>query len=251
MIKIAVCDNDEKERKSLVKMIEDIMTGYGVLYRIYEFIQGEALLKTNLDFHLVFLEAVLAEEDGIYIGSEIYRRNHRIKIIFQTNGMQYCKEAMNRSHAFAYLEKPLIKEEAGKQIEEFLKSVGNIQEEKVEFEQAVYVHRGGYEKKRRICLLVRDIMYFGYLKNQKSIKIVTRDAQYIYKSAMNVIEDRMRPFGFETSCRGILVNLQNVVKIQGYEIILKNEEKVVLSQKRVKQFKARLHAYIHCTQARM
>ena len=43
-----------------------------------------------------------------------------------------------------------------------------------------------------------------------------------------------------SSCRGILVNLKNVAKTKGYEVVLKNGTSVPLSQKRVAQFKERL-----------
>ena len=42
MIKIAVCDNDEKEMKLLKDLIEDIMEGYAVMYQIDTFTKGAA-----------------------------------------------------------------------------------------------------------------------------------------------------------------------------------------------------------------
>ena len=244
MIKIAVCDNDVNELKILKEIIEEIMEEYAVPYRLCDFEQGETLLKSDLDFHLVFLDIILDGKNGIDVGNVIYRRNRRIKIIFQTNYSQYCKDAVNRSHAFAYLEKPLTKPEVKKQIEEFMESDEDIKEVRVEFKKVILIRDGKQETKPIVSLPIRDIIYFGYLKAQKRIKIVTTDSQYIYKAAMNSVETRMKPFGFEISCRGILVNLENVVKIQGYEVLMKNGEKVSLSQKRVQEFKMRMSDYI-------
>ena len=39
----------------------------------------------------------------------------------------------------------------------------------------------------------------------------------------------MQPYRFETSCRGILVNLKNVAEAKGYEVVLKNGVSVPLS----------------------
>ena len=245
MIKIAICDNEEKERKLLKDMIDEIMSGYSVPYKICEFAQGEELLGTELDFQLVFLDIIMDGKNGIDIGNAIYRRDRRIKIIFQTNYGQYCKDAMNRSHAFAYLEKPMTKPEVKSQIEEFMESGWDAEETRIEFKKVTLVRDGERETKQAVSLPVRDIIYFGYMKAQKSVRIVTGDSQYIYKAAMNAVEDKMKPFGFETSCRGILVNLGNVVKIQGYDVILKNGERVSLSQKRVQEFKMRMNDYIH------
>lgn len=55
----------------------------------------------------------------------------------------------------------------------------------------------------------------------------------------------MRPFGFAVSCRGILVNIENVIRIEGYSLIMNNGEKIALSQRRVIEFKAKMNSYIH------
>lgn len=85
-----------------------------------------------------------------------------------------------------------------------------------------------------------DIMMEG-----RNGKIVTENMVYEYPDAISGLEERMQPYGFETSCRGILVNLKNVAKTKGYEVALKNGMSVPLSQKRVAQFKERLNEYIH------
>ena len=61
---------------------------------------------------------------------------------------------------------------------------------------------------------------------------------------MVTVEEKMKPFRFATSCRGILVNLENIERVQGYDIFLKNGEKVTLSQKRAHEFKVKLGDYI-------
>ena len=58
------------------------------------------------------------------VGREIYRRNRRIKIIFQTKYGQFCKDAVNFSHAFAYLEKPLARQEVENQSKLLWKAEG-------------------------------------------------------------------------------------------------------------------------------
>ena len=51
MIKIAVCDNDEKEMKLLKDLIEDIMEGYAVMYQIDTFTKGEAIERLAMKYH--------------------------------------------------------------------------------------------------------------------------------------------------------------------------------------------------------
>lgn len=239
MIKIAICDDNSEEMELSREIIAKIMEDYAIPYEITEYETGEMLLHTDLDFHLVFLDIIMGEKNGIEVGNEIYRRNRRTKIIFQTNYIEYCLDAINISHAFAFLEKPLTEEEVQSQIEVFIENDVAAENPGMKFENVICVRDGEKKIKPEITLPIQDIMYFEYIKAQKKIKIVTKDSKYIYKAAMNAVEERMKPFRFAISCRGILVNLENIEKIQRYRVFLKNGESVLLSQKRVREFKKR------------
>ncbi len=159
-------------------------------------------------------------ETGIEIGKHIHRKNRSIKIIFQTNFGQYCKEAMNRTHAFAFLEKPLKLSVVEEQIKEFFEDSEGMQELLVDFHNVRYRLNGEDLVRSVLSIPVKEIVYFEYIKMQKEIKIVTRSTEYVYAEAMNQLEERMRPLGFEVCCRGILVNLERVMEVKMYDIQL-------------------------------
>lgn len=245
MIRVAICDDDEGEMEILKKIVEEIMNDYTIVYNIQEFASGEELLQSDLMFHVIFLDIVLKSENGIEIGKQIYRRNHNIRIIFQTNYGQYCKEAMNRSHAFAFLEKPLERSTVEEQIREFVENNDKQKEIRVEFRNAKYIRNGGEAEQGNISIPVNEIVYFEYMKLQKEIRCVTRTGEIIFTETLNKLEDKMKPFGFETSCRGIMVNLGKVMKIKRYTIILNDGSTIPLSQRRVAEFKERVNEYVH------
>lgn len=118
-------------------------------------------------------------------------------------------------------------------------------ESQVEFRKVTVIKNGNREERQRVRLQVNEIIYFEYLKTQKRIKVITESGEYIYKDTMSNLENRMRPFGFAVSCRGILVNIENVIRIEGYSLIMNNGEKIALSQRRVIEFKAKMNSYIH------
>lgn len=91
----------------------------------------------------------------------------------------------------------------------------------------------------------RKLFTHKYIKMQKEIKIVTKSTEYIYTEAMNKLEEKMRPLGFEMCCRGILVNLERVMRIKMYDILLDTGGNVPLSQRRVKEFRERINEYLH------
>lgn len=240
MIKIAICDDNSEEMELSKKIISEIIQGYKIPYTISEFYSAEMLLQTDLDFHLVFLDIMLEEKNGIDVGNEIYRRNRQAEIIFQTNFDDYYKEALNCSHAFAYLEKPLTEEKVKVQLDAFMEDNQSLANPYVNFQNVIWIHDGEKETKLIVSLPIQDIMYFECIKGKKRVEIVTKDSVYICKSTLIDLENKMKAYGFAISCRGILVNLNNVEMIRGYDVYLKNGMKVSLSQKLVRKFKKEL-----------
>ena len=243
-IRIALCENDEKDLEVLKTIVGEAMEGYNLPYDIYDFKGGEALLGTELDFHLVFLDIMMEGVSGMEVGREIYRRNRRIKIIFQTNYGQFCKDAVNFSHAFAYLEKPLARQEVENHIEAFMES-GGLSEARATFHRAIPIRDGKQETKQTVSLPVKDILYIQNLKGQKKVRIVTGDAQYICREPLDSLADKMESFGFGISCRGMLVNFENIRCIRGYEVQMKNGDEIPLSQKRSPEFRRKMNYYLH------
>lgn len=245
MIQVAICDDSPADILQMKKMISEIMDKYAIDYRIYEYDSGEKLLEAKISFHLIFLDIMLGGKNGMEIGKCFYRRNPSIRIIFQTNFGQCCKEAMNKSHAFAFLEKPLQITEVEEQIKEFLESKEELPDIMVGFKDVRCFSGRKEAVMADIHVSVKEIVYFEYLKKKKGIKMITEKDQYVFPEVMNRLENRMRPLGFETSCRGILVNLRKIVQIKRYDILLETGDTLPLSQRRVVKFKERINEYIN------
>lgn len=243
-IKIALCENDDKDLETLKAIVRETMDCYNLPYVICDFKAGKALLGTELDFHLVFLDIMMEGVNGVEVGREIYRRNRRIKIIFQTNYGQFCKDAVNFSHAFAYLEKPLVRQEVASHIQAFMEC-GRFSEARVMFYRALPIHKGEQEVRQTVSLPVKDILYIQNLKGQKKVRIVTEYIQYVCREPLDALAERLEAFGFGISCRGILVNFENIRSIRGYEVQMKNGEEVPLSQKRSPEFRRKMNHYLH------
>ena len=245
MINIAICDDEKKDIAQLKTILQEVMGKYAVNYDIQEYESGESLLRAEALFHLVFLDIVMNGENGIEIGKHIHRKHRDAKIIYQTNFGQYCKEAMNRTHAFAFLEKPLKAPAVEEQIREFFEDSKGTQELSADFHN-VRCRIDGKDMVRSVMSIpVREIVYFEYVKMQKDIKIVTTAGEYLYTEAMSGLEKRMKPLGFEVCCRGILVNMEHVLRIKMYDVLLDTGKKVPLSQRRVKKFRERINEYLH------
>ena len=121
MHEIAICEDEQADRECLQGMLYTILDKYNIERQITCYNSGEELLSSGIQFQLIFMDIVMEGRNGIDIGQDIYNRNHTAKIIYQTNFGDYCKEALNPVHAFAYMEKPVDEKMLEKQVEEFLK----------------------------------------------------------------------------------------------------------------------------------
>lgn len=245
MIQIAICDDCKQDICQLKSILTEMMNKYAIDFHIREYESGEKLLEEPMAFHLIFLDIIMEGKNGIEIGKQIFRKNNMVKIIFQTNFGQYCQEAVNQSHAFAFLEKPLQFPAVEEQIKEFLKSNDNMQKLKIEFRNVRYLVKGIEITKETFHLPAESILYFENVKGQKEIKIVTKDMVYFCREAMNELQRRTEKLGFAICCRGISVNIERIKRIKGYEVFLDNGTSLPLSQRRVSEFKERLNEYVH------
>ena len=244
LLQIAICEDDNEDNEKLIDSLKSILDSHKIAHCITCFNNGEALLASDTEFHLIFMDIAMSGKNGIETGRQIYNRNRSPKIIYQTNFRNFCEEAVNTVHAFAFLTKPLTEETLHEQIKEFLRQTPP-EEHLLEFNKISYIENGVLQHKTTIRIPAQSIYYFEALKSKKKIKIVTNDTIYEYPDTIKNLENRLKPLGFETSCRGILVNMENIARIKNYKIFFKNGECVALSQKRAVEFKKNLNTHIH------
>lgn len=110
MVKIAICDDNQKDIEIIQKFLIEYMYVKDIVYSIAIFISGEELLVTNSEFDFIFLDIAMGlGMNGIVAGRKFKSFNQKTKIIYITSFPQYCQQAINNVHAFAYLEKPIQK----------------------------------------------------------------------------------------------------------------------------------------------
>lgn len=243
MLQIAICDHSREDSRKIRNLLEEVLERYTVRYNVQVFESGEELLASPAAFDLVFMDAVLEGEDGIETGKKLYCKNRAVKIIFQSCSNQCCEDAMNRTHAFAFLEKPVKRPILEEQIRDFLTAWGDAQDSWISLVQPGMAV--AENERQMVRLPVRDILYFECQKNGRTIKAVTERGDFLYQGVLGDIEDKMEPFGFAVCSRGILVNLNKIAKMEGCEIIMAGGTKLPLSQRRSAAFKEKMQEYYY------
>lgn len=102
MLQIAICDENGEDSQKIRVLLEQILDEYSIRYGIQVFEEGEELLASAVIFDLIFIDVRLNGDDGIEVAEKLYCRNKASKIIFQSRLNQYCGDAVNKSHAFAF-----------------------------------------------------------------------------------------------------------------------------------------------------
>lgn len=223
MIKIAICDDEQKDRKLLYNFIQDFFIHKmpsEVLLK--QFVSGEQLFGSGFRPDIVFLDIMLKEKDGIQVGSEIKQYDPDVIIIYITNLREKISIAINHIHAFGYLEKPISRENLFPVLTDAVNRLRNsVRAGKVTFLS---------ESKSIIELAASDIYYFEYL--QRRVKIVTKKRNYVCKEKISDIANKMKPYGFAMCHQSFVVNLYEVEKMVPQNLIMKNGDYVYLAQKR-------------------
>ena len=161
MLNIAICDDSREDRKRLRKFLEET----GFLVSIQEFESGEALLRLEESFPVIFLDIDMKGISGIETARLLRKKDKKAKIIYVTAYDDFREYAFS-VHAFAYLVKPLD----GEKIRQILKEAMEYTEEEVDVLLG-FETETGFRK-----IGSRDILYLEY-RNRK-VRLVTLAGEF-------------------------------------------------------------------------
>ncbi len=231
MIKIAVCDDEKKDREKVCELIQEQGRHYSIEYELRLFESGEQFLESGFLPDILFLDIIMDKRDGIDIGNQLKMLQMETMIVYITNLSEKISAALNRVHAYGYLVKPVRKKDLFQIMSDAVRKIS--QNKKSQYETFLS------EKNTIIKLLVQDIYYFEYCS--RKIKIVARDNTYLcVTEKINAIAERMKPYGFAMCHQSFVVNLYQVELIEGQMLLLKNGEKIYLAQKRASGIRKQL-----------
>jgi len=111
MLKIAICDDIEKELKKIEHLILEYMTEKGEQFEIILFKHPDELLQSHENEHysIYILDIVMPMINGIELGKEIRRMDCECQIIYVTTEPEYALASFATNPA-NYLIKPVERE---------------------------------------------------------------------------------------------------------------------------------------------
>lgn len=232
-VRIAICDDNKKDILLLNKYVKACLDEKQVDYKLDCYISGNSLLLSNHYYDIVFLDIEMDEINGIQLGKLICEKNMLTRIIYVTSYNNYLKDAF-QIHAFMYINKPI----SYSLIENTLKDCLKYFQEQSRKNMVTFSTEGNV-----INLDARIILYFEY--TERKIKIVTNKNEYYFRGVLKSIYEEIKRFNFEMPHNAFLVNFLYIEKIKGYNIYLKNNVVIPISQKKIEQFKNDYYEFLH------
>lgn len=228
MWKIAVCDDKKRE----VEAIKREILAYGKECDIDCFYSGEELLSKSESYDIIFLDIDMQGIDGIEAAKQIRERDKNVKIIYVTSYTDYVNYAFS-VHAFAYLLKPVKREELHRQLQE----ADSYYKEKRESRTIRFTLKDGTTVK------TLDEIYFMEYK-ERHVSMKTADGEYWLIGSISEVSERMEPYGFAVPHKSFCVNLSHVKNVKGYDVFMMNGDVIPLSQKKSVEFREKLHKFL-------
>ena len=228
MIKIAVCDDDEKNLRDTLKLLEQYKK-FPLSADAYT--SGEALLAAGKKYDILLLDIDMEGLDGIETARRIREADKEVKLIYVTNYSDYTIFAFG-VHAFAYLLKPLKAEELYAQLDEVFAYGLSGPEQELEFQA----------KEGIVRIVPSRILCFEYLSRQ--VLMYTTERVWHLKRQFTELARQMEGYGFAMPHKSFVVNLHAVQRIHGYVITLTDGREIPLSQKKSAAFRRALNQYL-------
>lgn len=243
MLEIAVCDDNGKDLDAITEKLHEICAEMREEYHVSVFRSPDGLFEGNTKIDIGILDIVMPDCNGIDIGKKLKEKFGDIAVIYTTSYEDYCRQAINKVHAFSFLVKPVCKEELKEQIAACLREAkGHEQEGELILEN---VRNGSGDIIPVVRVKVKDILYCEYMKAQREIAIVLAHEMYFYTAVFHKLSEQLKDWNFAINRRGSIVNLSHIKRLKGYTIYLDNGEKLLLTQKRVSVFKEKMNRYFH------
>lgn len=241
MLEIAVCDDNAKDLDIITKKLNEICAEMSAECHVSAFHSPDSLLEVRTKIDIGILDIVMPDCNGIELGRKLKEKHGDITLIYTTSYEDYCRQAINKVHAFSFLVKPVDKEELKEQVAACLQETKGYEKELM-FE---HVRDSSGDIIPVVRLKVSDILYCEYMKAQREISIVLAHEVYFYATAFKRLSEQLQNLGFVVNRRGSIVNLSHIKRLKGYTIYLDNGEELLLTQKRVSDFKDKMNTYFH------
>lgn len=223
---IGICD-DEKEiaarlKDIILEAISDMKLSREVYIDIFYKAKDLEEEIEDKNFDLLFLDIMLAKENGIVLGNKILESNSNTKIVFVTGNMEMV-EGIFESVPFSLLLKPVSRDRVRAVIKKYMDKALEEQEDLVMIrirDEAIKI------PVREMCYVESQGRYLIFkLENGKEYR-----ATMTMEEAEKLLKDR-----FLKCHRSFMINMEKVKRVSRLEAEITNGDTVPISRNNYKK----------------
>lgn len=226
-MRIAVCDDEEAQRKLIIKYLQEWSLERKKPVEILDFPGGESFLfrwEDDKAFDLLILDIEMGTINGVDLAVKVREENEDIPILFITGYDSYMARGYEVS-AIQYLLKPMYKDKLFLVMDKLLK--GKKPEEKLTF----LTEEG-------VLLLAPSEIWFGEAAGHYGMLYAGQREYPVRHSITELLKmlDGLKTF---VRChRSYFVNLQHISAITRTEIVMDDQRRLPISRSAAKEVNA-------------
>ena len=232
-MKIAICDDDKNIVKELKKYIQSFFKQKKHPYELYEFYNGETLIKTNIQFDLIFIDIEMPGINGLTVAKQLSQKNPDL-ITFVVTSFQYYLDDAMELNVYRYVVKPIDKIRFYKNLEFALKKF-LLNNKYILFESNKMIHK----------IKASNIIFLNI--EQRKVCVYTYDNVFISNEPIENWQKKLNFNFFARPHHSYIINMIYVINFSKDKILLKCKDKqyeAYISTRKYNEFKTTFFNFI-------
>lgn len=234
VIKIAICDDEEKAVALHERIVKSCLQSQGIGYEITTYTQSRNLLCDITDdrffYDLILLDIEMPGISGMEIPQQIKGFLPNVRIIFVTSHTEYAIDAFELS-IFRYVPKNNLEVKLASAVTDAAKLI------ELEAGQEYTIQTANRMEK----IPYKDIFYIQ--RNGKNASIVSSVGTAKVRKSLQQVFDELNTPEFIFIDRGCIVNIIQIMKISDGMAVLKNGEQLPISRSHLQEVKQKINQF--------
>ena len=234
VIKIAICDDEEKAVALHERIVKSCLQSQGIGYEITTYTQSRNLLYDITDdgffYDLILLDIEMPGISGMEIPQQLKGFLPNVKIIFVTSHTEYAIDAFELS-IFRYVPKNNLEVKLAAAVTDAAKLIGLEAGQEYTIQTASRMEKIPY----------KDIFYIQ--RDGKNASIISSVGIAKVRKSLQQVFDELNTPEFIFVDRGCIVNIIQIMKISDGMVVLKNGEQLPISRSHLQEVKQKINQF--------
>ena len=234
MIKVAICDDEEKAVALHEQIVRKCLQSEGVGYEITTYTQSRNLLYDITDdgffYDLILLDIEMPGISGMEIPQRLKGFLPNVRIIFVTSHTEYAIDAFELS-IFRYVPKNNLEVKLAAAVTDAAKLI------ELEAGQEYTIQTASRMEK----IPYKDIFYIQ--RDGKNASIISSVGIAKVRKSLQQVFDELNTPEFIFVDRGCIVNIIHIMKISDGMVVLKNGEQLPISRSHLQEVKQKINQF--------